>query len=244
MGEIFTLENRRAGATYTALPPLPTGTDDTDFGQDFALTDADWHITTLLPNEGSPLVRGEYWVTPSTQRHLVQNGRLMLQVPSISTEYEVMNHDLSVETDDAVALSFAMDESTIGGPATMLVGWGEKLSGSLDYDNFIYVQIGESAPKTWNITAAMVDGGVGSSLFAVTVFDTMGGCPFNSLAMERHGSSFRAWAGRNLQCMQQLCGDTTASFNPDFMSILLRSGLHPNTTYSFYSFLRRDNCNF
>ena len=244
MGDIFTLENRRRGSTYTALPPLPTGTDDTNFGQDFALTDADWHITALLPDEGGPLVRGQYWVTPGTQRHLVQNGRLMLQVPSIATEYEAMNHDLSVKTDDAVGLIFSMDESTIGGPATMLVGWGEKLSGALDYNNFVYVQISESAPKTWNITAAMVDGGVGSSLFAMTVFDTMGGCPFGALAMERHGTAFRAFAGRDLQCMQQLFGDFTAGFDPDFISILLRSGLHPNTTYSFYSFLRRDNCNF
>jgi len=244
MGEIFTLENRKAGRTFTALPPLPTGTDDTDFGQDFALTDADWHITTLLPDEGNPLVRGEYWVTPSTQRHLVQNGRLMLQVPSISTEYEVMNRDLSVETDDAVALSFGMDESTLGGPATMLVGWGEKLAGTIDYNNFIYVQVAEGAPKTWVVTSAIIDGGVGSSLASFTISDTIGGCPFGALAMERHGTAFRAWVGRNLQCLHQLCADFTANFDPDFISILLRSGLHPNTTFGFYSFLRRDNCNF
>jgi hypothetical protein len=238
------IEPRKAAASYTALPPLPTGTDDTDFGQDFALTDAAWNITTLLPDEGDPLVRGEYWVTPSTQRHLVQNGRLMLQVPSVVSSLEAMTHDLSVETDDAIALNFAIDQSTIGGPSAMLMAWGEKLSGVLDYNNLVYIQISHSAPKTWTITASIIDGGVGSSLFSATSSDLLGGCPWQCIALERHGTAFRAWAGRTAQSMQQLCGDFTASLAPDFLSISLSSGLHPNTTYSFYSFLRRENCNF
>jgi hypothetical protein len=189
-------------------------------------------------------VRGEYWVTPNTQRHLVSGGRLMLQVPSVVSSLEAMTRDLSVETDDAIALNFAMDQSTIGGPATMLLAWGEKLAGVIDYNNLIYIQISESAPKTWNISASVIDGGVGSSLFAATSSDILGGCPYGCIALERHGTAFRAWAGRNPQCLEQLCGDTTTGIAPDFVSIALSSGLHPNTTFGFYSFLRRENCNF
>lgn len=261
MGEIFTLENRKRVGTGGVLgplgtgpgntlgmEPLPIGPWDTNFGQDFALTDAKWRFTTLLPQlPGQELWRGDQWFDSNFGKYLVRNGRLLLQTPHDSQQYYVGDCalDVAVGGEDAVALDrLTLDGSENGGPFSFLFAWGQSVGSGLDLSNFAYIQFAEVLLGRWLLSCSLIQGGGGSILFSDSTAYDLGGCPWRGMGMHIKAGEMHFHAGESLETMMRLCVPQSCGFSPDRVALFVSTGNKPNNTVGLGSFLRRTDLTF